>query len=365
MNSKTKHLPVNVKPKSLFWLMQFSGWGLFTLLNLAGRQYFVHFHLSELVNSLVLGICLIISTAILRKYYQQKLETKSLLHGLVQMVIGSFIAGLATMLLFALMIVPNQEAIFNTSNQQLFQQILLGSPMVMFLILAWSAVYAIFKKQQHLKQAQQTQEQLEQSLKVARLDVLLSQINPHFIFNAINNIRALILEDANKARDMLADLSEVMRYTMQIEKEKTIAFKDELDVVKQYIALNKLQFEDKLQVHYNLSPETMNFSLPPMILQLLIENALKHGIGRLKQGGEIIITSEVFSTHWTVTVENSGVLLPLDDKEKNNTGVGLNNIQQRLSLVYGNKSHFTLQASDIGVIATIQLPFLTKDNHTI
>jgi len=347
----------NGKTNFLFWTIQISGWGIFTLLNLAARQYFVHFHFSELVNSLVLGICLIISTSALRKYYQSKLNTKSLLAGGMQILMASIVTGFTAMLLFALIIVPNQEAIFNTTDQELFQQLILGSPMVMFLILAWSAVYSMFKKQQELKKVQQKQDVLEQSLKVAQLDVLLSQINPHFIFNAINNIRALILEDTHKARDMLADLSEVMRYTMQIDKAKTILFSDELEVVKQYIALNKLQFEDKLQVDYNLAPETLSFSLPPMILQLLIENAFKHGIGKLKQGGKVEITSQVGEGYWTVSVENSGTLsLANTENTSKNVGVGINNIKQRLSLVYGENSCFTLKSSPVGVIANIKLP---------
>lgn len=357
MNVKKNISLFNSKPNYLFWGLQFSGWGLFTLLNLAGRQYFVHYHFSELVNSLVLGICLIISTCGLRKYYQNKLNTKSLLIGGVQILLGSIVAGFNTMLLYALVIVPNQEAIFHTTDQLLFEQILLSSPMVMFLTLAWSAVYLVFKKQQQLKQVQRKQDVLEQSLKVAQLDVLLSQINPHFIFNAINNIRALILEDTNRARDMLADLSEVMRYTMQLDKAKIILLSDEIEIVKQYIALNKLQFEEKLQVEYNLAPETLNYSLPPMILQLLVENALKHGIGKLKQGGKIEISSQVADGYWTITVENSGSLSPTDIENKNkNLGVGINNIKQRLLLVYGENSYFTLEPSAVGVMANIKLP---------
>ena len=94
-----------------------------------------------------------------------------------------------------------------------------------------------------------------------------------------------------------------------------------------------------------------------MILQLLIENALKHGIGKLKQGGDVIISSKLNGDNWTVTVENSGTLT-LPNKENSNqaSGVGINNIQQRLSLVYGEQSSFTLKPSELGVIAIIKLP---------
>ncbi|MBU2883840.1 histidine kinase [Psychrosphaera sp. B3R10] len=346
----------------LFWFTQIVGWGLFTLINLAGRQYFVHYHFSELVNSVVLGICLFIITSILRLYYRRQLEGKKLSSSFIHIVGGSIVGGALTMLLFALIILPNQEAIWGMQSKDLWQQLLLGSPMVMFLILVWSTLYVIFKNQQQLKNAQIVQNSLEQSLKVAKLDVLLSQINPHFIFNAINNIRALILEDADKARDMLADLSEVMRYTMQIDKERLIPFCDEIDVVKQYVALNKLQFEDKLQVHFDLEPDTLNLSLPPMILQLLIENAIKHGIGKLKQGGDVVITSKLHDCQWIITVENSGTF---PTASNTSTGVGINNIKQRLFLVYADKASFSLKPSSKGVIAVITLPLSLSLNSTV
>ena len=356
MNNQPDQSERKTKFNALFWSLQIGGWGLFTLLNLAGRQYFVHFHFSELVNSLVLGICLLISTSALRKFYQYKLKPENLLVGFLQMILGSMIASVITTLLFSIIIFTNKAAIFKGSNELLLQQILLGSPMIMFLILVWSLIYLMFKKQQQLKRVQQEQDALEQSLKAARLEILLSQLNPHFIFNAINNIRALILEDSNSARDMLADLSEVMRYTMQIDKDKLILFRDEIEVVKQFIALNKLQFEDKLQVQFDLADKTLNYSLPPMVLQLLIENALKHGIGKLKQGGKVVITSLLNENHWAITVENSGVLLFDSAESKESSGVGIKNIKQRLVLVYGEQASFSLEPSPLGVIATIKLP---------
>ena len=357
MNIFQPEYSVNTRNNNaLFWFLQIIGWGLFTLLNLAGRQYFVHFHVSELINSLVLGSCLIITTSLLRKYYQYRLNSTHIVKTIGHIILASIVTACLTMLLFAVIIVPNQMAIFKSNDQLLYQQIMLSAPMIAFLVMAWSALYSMLKKQQQLKRSQQAQENLSHSLKEAQLDVFLSQINPHFIFNAINNIRALILEDADKARDMLAHLSEVMRYTMQIDKEKLISFSEEIDIVEQYIALNSLQFEDKLTTEYNLAPETMALSLPPMVLQLLVENAIKHGIGKLTAGGVIKITSELHQDSWLISVENSGELLTKDSPKKTRSGVGLNNIKQRLALVYGEKSSFTLKSSDVGVKAMMSLP---------
>lgn len=343
----------SIESNAFFWQLQLGGWLLFTLINLAGRQYFVYFHFSELVNSVVLGFSLVISTSFLRRYYQQYLKSESLLASFGHITLGSVIASVLAMTLYALVIVPNQQAIFNSKVEILWQQIFMGLPMVMLLICAWSVCYAIVKKQKQLKSSKHQQIVLQESLKAARLDVLLSQINPHFIFNAINNIRALILEDTDKARDMLADLSEVMRYTMKIDKDRQITFASELEVAKQYIALNKLQFEGKLQVQYDIEPKSMSLSIPPMVLQLLVENAIKHGISKLKAGGKIIITSKCVESNWLLSVENSGILLP---EKKRDVGVGVNNIKQRLQLVYGKESEFSLASSKLGVIAKVIIP---------
>lgn len=341
--------------KSLFWVLHLGGWGAFTLLNLAGRQYFIHFNYVELINSLVLGLSLILASYGLRKYYQKYFDVQNMLAGSLHIFLGSLLASLFSMLIYALIIVPNQSYLFKVEHTELIQQIILSFPVLFILMVAWSAFYAGFKKQQQLKAAQQKQQVLTESLKSAQLDVLLSQINPHFLFNAINNIRALILEDSMKARDMLANLSQVMRHTMQIDRSQVINFNDEIAVVEQYIALNKLQFENKLNVQYDIDPSTKMLPLPPMILQLLVENAIKHGISKLKHGGEVLINSAIVDEQWLITVENSGELLANQSKPTH-TGIGINNIKQRLALMYGDKSTLSLASSSIGVKATITIP---------
>ncbi|MDC2888471.1 sensor histidine kinase [Psychrosphaera algicola] len=123
-----------------------------------------------------------------------------------------------------------------------------------------------------------------------------------------------------------------------------------------------MQFEDKLQVHFDLEPDTLNLSLPPMILQLLIENAIKHGIGKLKQGGDVVITSKLNDCQWIITVENSGTF---PTASNTSTGVGINNIKQRLFLVYADKASFSLKPSSKGVIAVITLPLSLSLNSTV
>lgn len=356
--------PLVTKQRShgVFWWLQLGGWGLFTFFNLLVRQYFSHYHISELINSVLTGLALLIATSLLRLYYQKYLSFKNTFISIVQLILGSTAAATFAMGLFAAVIYPNQQAIFSQQSPNFWQQILFSLPTLIFLVIVWSSIYASVKKQRLLKAAKVHEQELHSSLREAKLEVLLSQINPHFIFNAINNIRALILEDSDKARDMLASLSEVMRYTMQVDRDSLITLEAELAVLEQYVALNKLQFERKLQVEYDIDKQTLSLYLPSMVLQLLVENAIKHGIGKLRQGGLVTIKSYLKQENLIICVENSGeLLIPSDDS----TGVGIKNIQQRLLLEYGSRAKFSLEASDKGVLAQISLPSTHAKDTTL
>ena len=129
--------------------------------------------------------------------------------------------------------------------------------------------------------------ELDATLKEAQLNTLKGQINPHFMFNSLNNIRGLMLEDVEKSRDMLTKLSKMLQYALTKNTVDSIAVEDELEMVDNYIELAKIQMEDRLAFEKNVAPETLNIKIPPMIIQLLVENAAKHGISNLKEGGKI------------------------------------------------------------------------------
>lgn len=336
-----------------FMVLQLIGWSLFIVFNLASRHYFVHFHVTELVNSLVIGLSLFLVTSILRNYYKRVFDLSSIGKCLGYIFLGSIVGSLTAVVMYSIAIIPNQEYLFGSKFDDITIQILTGIPTILFLLIMWSVVYLVFKKQAALKHAKNEQIKLSNSLKEARLDILLSQLNPHFLFNAINNIRALTLEDNAKARDMLTTLSEVMRYTMQIEKAAEIPLKEELEIIEHYIALNKLQFEEKLEVKLDIDPLSKTLCLPPMILQLLIENAIKHGISKQKEGGIIHISTAVTKSEWLLNIENTGSIKTATDAELH---VGLNNIRQRLAINYGDDASFSLEPSKIGVLAQIKLP---------
>ncbi len=172
------------------------------------------------------------------------------------------------------------------------------------------------------------------------------------MFNSLNNIRGLMLEDVEKSRDMITRLSEMLRYSLTKNKIDTIVLKEELEMVDNYIELSKIQFEDRLRFSSQVDEKLLNVEIPPMIIQMLVENAIKHGISNLRNGGNISLSISESKKQLIIKVSNSGVLT----ESKSTTKVGLDNIKKRLALLYKDEASFFLKAEDNTVIATIKLP---------
>ncbi|MDV6169890.1 histidine kinase [Flavobacterium sp. DG1-102-2] len=216
----------------------------------------------------------------------------------------------------------------------------------------WLFIVVAIKAYRHINQVKMNQLQLESNLRESQLNTLKGQINPHFMFNSLNNIRGLILEDVPRARDMITRLSEMLRYSLTKNGINTIPLKEELQTVDNYIEVSKIQFEERLRFSINVNPGTLAIGIPPMVVQMLVENAVKHGIGKIKEGGEVRLHIDKTDEELAIRVENSGNLLLSEDS----TRLGLENIKQRLSLLYGNKASFTLTENSNFVEAKILIP---------
>ena len=199
--------------------------------------------------------------------------------------------------------------------------------------------------------AQRRQQAMQLVLARQRLDSLLAQLEPHFLFNAINNIRALILEDTATARTLLGEFSELLRYVMH-EQRDTVPMADELAMADKYLALQALQFEHKLQVSKSIAPALSQLQLPRMAMQLLLENAVKHGISQCPQGGRIELLAWAEGDRAIIEVRNSGELRLKSEKH---SGLGLQNLRQRLALQYGDRARLTLSAAGGMVKAEIAI----------
>ncbi len=216
----------------------------------------------------------------------------------------------------------------------------------------WLFVFLTVKIYHQLKRVQLKQLQLESNLKESTLNTLKGQINPHFMFNSLNNIRGLMLEDVDKARNMLTNLSETLRYSLTKSETNSIALEDEIEMVESYVAISKIQFDDRLQFEMNIDDHSLTIEIPPMIIQMLIENAIKHGISKLKEGGKVSLITQLNTNQLLIEVINTGTLREC----KNTTKLGLKNIRKRLELLYGPTATFKLLEISNQVVATIKIP---------
>lgn len=219
-------------------------------------------------------------------------------------------------------------------------------------ITGWTFLYYAIKVILKYNQDRLERAELNANLRQAQLNTLKGQINPHFMFNSLNNIRGLMLEDVERSRDMLTKLSEMLRYSLTKNNINAIALEEELEMVDNYIDLSKIQFEDRLRFEKKVGEGTKSLQIPPMIVQLLVENAAKHGISNLKEGGKISLETKKENEELTIVVRNSGKL----KIDKESTQLGLRNIKQRLKLLYGAKASFSLQEIEEEVMATIKIP---------
>jgi two-component system, LytTR family, sensor kinase len=155
----------------------------------------------------------------------------------------------------------------------------------------------------------------------------------------LNSIRALIDENPARARRAITELSNILRSSLQAEKGETVSLEEELKIVKDYLALEHMRFEDRLQVEYVIDDDTLGQQVPPMMLQTLVENAIKHGISRQLKGGVVKIISDFKENYHELAVQNTGHL----NGGASHGGFGISSTQDRLELLYGDKARFQIQ----------------------
>lgn len=210
------------------------------------------------------------------------------------------------------------------------------------ILFLWSLLYFGFHFFKTYKQSEIEKWKLEASAKEAELLALKSQINPHFIFNSLNNIRSLVIEDPDKARNMITHLSDLLRYSIQINNQEKVTLEKELEVVRDYLQLESIQFEERLKFSFEIEENTLHFQIPPMVVQILVENAIKHGIADLPEGGEILIKACLEDNQLKLEVINTGQL----QEKTQGTGVGLKNASQRLQLLFKTVENIKLKKLD-------------------
>jgi len=210
----------------------------------------------------------------------------------------------------------------------------------MWLLLVWNMLYYIYHYVERNRKQEMDTFRLEAAVKELELKTIKAHINPHFIFNALNSIRALVDENPSRARKAITELSNILRSSMQAEKMETVPLQQELDIVKDYLALEHMRFEERLKIEMDIDEDTLNQPVPPMMLQTLVENAIKHGISKQINGGIIKVISNFKDHHHQLIVQNSGTLNGYSKQTED--GFGIKSTQDRLNMLYQGKANFEI-----------------------
>jgi LytS/YehU family sensor histidine kinase len=234
------------------------------------------------------------------------------------------------------------EVIFSAGN-------IVGlSSVYVFIFFMWSVLYFVYNYFERYNNSLK----LEASLKEIELNNLKSQLNPHFIFNALNSIRALVDENPGKSKQAITQLSGMLRSSLTSGREKLTPLKEEIRLVQDYLGLEMIRFEERLRPHYDIDPATENLMVPPLMIQTLVENGIKHGISKLTHGGSIEIGSKILNSDLRIWIRNTG---SFKENEKN-SGTGLANTRQRLMLLYGDRANLTILEEGNFVLTEIIIP---------
>lgn len=216
----------------------------------------------------------------------------------------------------------------------------------------WNIIYFGFRYFQNYRQTEIRSLRYLAASRESELNNLKAQLNPHFIFNCLNGIRALIDENPANAKTAVTRLSNILRNTLMMDKNREIPLRAELDLVKDYLELEKIRYEERLNYTFDVKEDVRECLIPPFIIQSQVENAIKHGISKLPGRGEVRVEAARRQKTLGITVSNTGKI----SSQAPLTGVGFRNSIQRLELLYGVEGRINISEKEDVVAVEISIP---------
>jgi sensor histidine kinase YesM len=346
---------------SLYWKCQIIGWGLVSFywlyISLNRDDYSIFIAICNYILDITIGITLThIYKRLAVRYNWYLLGIKKLLFILIPTIL---------LLAFSYMILVNLKFYYfweYVANQNFgFVKTLLDWDPVFVtglrLMSIWLLSYHLYnyhKRELHISKANA---QLVTAAKQAQLDSLLTQLNPHFLFNCMNSIKSLIIENPSSARRSIDLLSDLLRSSLDQKDNDLITINEELQLVRDYFELEKIRYENRLEYVINVESRLEANKIPKFSVQLLVENAIKHGIDKYIQGGCISISISSKDDFIQIIVENPGKIMLNPSK-----GIGLKNLNERLYILFDGKAHFVIEEkAENKVAVTIIIPKTCHD----
>jgi len=336
----------------LYWFFQILGWLVYVVI-VGVFNILIGNHLtSELVFSLLAIFLIVLAIAHTYRLIIVKLNWMrfNIPRLIPRILIGTIVCGILVYILKSVIIewiIAENPYQFNWKDA--FPSII--SWTLLFLI--WSLLYFLFHYVNNYKKEEIKNLRWQAAKNEIELNKLKSQLNPHFIFNSMNSIRALVDEEPQSAKDAITQLSNVLRNSLLMGKKKLIPLADEMKLLDDYLSLEKTRFEERLTIKRKIAESTESFLVPPLMIQTLVENGIKHGTSKLPEGGVIEIVSGLEKDALKITISNSGFY---DESKPTETGFGIVNTVQRLQLLYGNKAEFLIYNENNIVKTELTIP---------
>ncbi|HEX6891240.1 MAG TPA: histidine kinase [Chryseolinea sp.] len=336
----------------IYWVLQIGGWTISALAQI-WWSYMASgsVTLRRVIFFVVEAILCIVVTHLFRNRLKHWKWLYQPMHKLIPGVLAAlFIMGL---IVYFLTIPVNfvLGRLFNPTTAFDLQLILRQSSFYFILFFWWTVVYFAY----HYFNEYNKSLKYEASMIEIELNNLKSQLNPHFIFNALNSIRALVDENPKKSKQAITQLSNILRSSLASDKKGLTNFDEELKIVKDYLGLESIRFEERLKTEFDIHPESQRFLVPPLMIQTLVENGIKHGISKLTKGGLIQLKTDVVKDKLKIRIRNSGHYV--NGTKRSKSGLGLDNTIQRLKLIYGDEATFRIaNESDNFVLTELIIP---------
>ena len=336
---------------SKYWLFQIIGWSCFAFINIYIAILTEELSKEVLVmNFLVSGIGITLS-----HFYRNYIIRFQLTHLKTEKLLVTVLMAITILsILYNIIYYACLYLMYDNSVFKLKTSTFLGSFVsVFFLFSVWSILYFAWTYIERNRRNFIQQLKMESSMKDLELKTIRSNLQPHFIFNSLNSIRALIDENPEQARKAITRISNILRNSIT-KQESTDTLENELTLVDDYLSLEKIRFEERLSFSKEIDPASQQIQVPTMMLQTLVENAIKHGISKLEQGGHIHIKTTYQNELLQIEVSNSGYL-DVTEQQENSLGFGLNSTRQRLKLLYTEQPSFDIFEKDHMVHVLIKI----------
>jgi two-component system, LytTR family, sensor histidine kinase AlgZ len=354
--------PQHTKSQQLYWILQAAGWGFYTVSRIIGAATIIKLPWGKSALELAIfgGVGLAISHGLRDFVRRHNWAAFSIPKLATRIVVASFIVGTPLGIVTQM---TDVSALQDPSPELQEYAPALGASMTVTIqtllqIANWAMVYVIWLTiyfaavgVREYRTARLKQSELARALQLAELRLLKSQLNPHFLFNALNTVRSLVADSPSRAQSAVTRLANTLRYTLSSRQDELVTFAQELAIVTDYLELESMRFEGRLRVETDVAADAASVYIPVMLLQTLVENAIKHGIAELPSGGLVRISAVLENAMLTVEIENPRPPAPIPATGE---GVGLRNARDRLRLLFGTRAALDLDLSNPAV-ATARL----------